>query len=69
MDTIKDTTELLNPGLSPVVHVAADQPLYALAKQIQWHWPDSHEEDKFVIMFVAITLKWQRSGHLVCFCR
>ena len=43
MDKIKDTTELLNPGKSPVI--AADQPIFALAKQIQWHWPEIYGED------------------------
>ena len=48
MGKIRDTVEFLNPGQIPVV--AADQPLYALAKQIQWCWPE-FGEDKFVIMF------------------
>ncbi len=28
-----------------------DQPLYAVAKQIQWNWPETHGEDHFIIMF------------------
>ncbi len=35
MDKIKDTVTSLNPGQVPVI--AADQPIYAMAKQIQWH--------------------------------
>ncbi|KAK5868005.1 hypothetical protein PBY51_012452 [Eleginops maclovinus] len=31
--------------------MTAEQPIYALAKQIQWHWPEQYGEDKFVIMF------------------
>ena len=31
--------------------VAFDQPLYAVAKEIQWMWPDEYGEEKFVIMF------------------
>ena len=27
-----------------------DQPLFAIAKQIHWNWPASHEENQFVIM-------------------
>ena len=39
--------------------IAADQPIYALAKQIQWHWPDSYGEDKFVItIFVWRAAHW-----------
>ena len=31
--------------------MAVDLPLFALAKQIQWQWPESYCEDKFVVMF------------------
>ena len=34
MDLIKQATDLVNPGQVPVMTV--DQPLYALAKKIQW---------------------------------
>ena len=39
---------MLNPGQIPVI--ACDQPLYAIAKRIQWHWPETHGESKFIIM-------------------
>ena len=45
MKKIRDTVAFLNPGQTPVI--AADQPLYALLKQIQWEWPE-YGEDKFV---------------------
>ena len=45
----------LNPGQTPIL--AADQPLYALAKQIQWYWPDEYGEDKFVIMFGGLHIE------------
>ncbi len=48
MDKIRDTVAFLNPG--QVTVIAADQPIYAVAKQIQWHWPEHYGEDKFVIM-------------------
>jgi hypothetical protein len=38
-----------NCGLSPVI--------YALAKQIQWHWPEKYAEDKFVIMFGGLHIE------------
>ena len=38
MKKICNTVAFLNPGQIPVI--AADQPLYALAKQIQWTWPE-----------------------------
>ncbi|KAK6167166.1 hypothetical protein SNE40_021261 [Patella caerulea] len=48
MAKVRDTTVFLNPGKIPVIIAA--QPLYALAKQIQWKWPE-YGEDKFVVMF------------------
>ena len=48
MKKIRDTVAFLNPGQTPVI--AADQPLYAPLKQIQWEWPE-YGEDKFVITF------------------
>ena len=49
MDIVETSVQYLNPGEIPVL--AADQPLFALAKQIQWTWPATHGEDQFVIMF------------------
>ena len=37
MDIVKAAIQHLNPGQMPVL--AADQPLYARAKEIQWTWP------------------------------
>ena len=46
--TISDT-EHLNPGQTPVL--VADPPLYALTKEIQWSWAETHGEGKLVMMF------------------
>ena len=35
--------------------MVADQPLYALAKQIQWKWPS--EYGKFVVMFGGLHIE------------
>ncbi len=51
---ICDTVAFLNPGQTPVV--VADQPLYALAKQIQWTWPE-YGEDKCLIMFGGLHIE------------
>ena len=48
MDIVKISVHYLSPGQIPVL--AADQPLFALAKQIQWTWPATHGEDQLVIM-------------------
>ena len=39
MTIVQAAIEHLNPGQIPVL--AADQPLFALAKQIQWTWPNT----------------------------
>ena len=55
MDIVKTSVQYLNPGQIPVL--AADQPLFALAKQIQWTRPATHEEDQFVIMFGGLDIE------------
>ena len=40
LDKIKEATSFLNPRQSPVV--TTDQPLFALAKQVQWTWPNEY---------------------------
>ena len=54
-EPIKDTVAYLNPIQTPVI--AVDQPIYTLAKQIQWHWPEKYGEDKFVIMFGGLHIE------------
>ena len=48
MHIVKTPVQHLNPG--QILVLAADQPLFALAKQIQWRWTANHGEDQFVIM-------------------
>src|SRR6218665_71354 len=48
MDVVKAAVSKLNPGQVPVI--TFDQPPYALAKLIQWNWPESYGVSKFVIM-------------------
>ena len=55
MDVIKTAVENLNPDQIPVLTV--DQPLYALAKQIQWRWPETHGEDHFVCLFGGLHIE------------
>ena len=63
MNMIKASADMLNPGQTPVV--AFDQPLYAIAKQIQWNWPDLYGEDKFVITFGGLHIEMAASEYLV----
>ena len=52
---MKTTVEIINPGQVPVI--TCDQPLYALAKQIQWNWPATHGEQQFVVMFGGLHIE------------
>ena len=45
MDVVRNAVEILNPGQVPVI--ACDQPLYKIAKEVQWPWPDTLGEDTF----------------------
>ena len=47
MDVIRAAVNFLNPGQIPIM--TCDQPLFALAKKVQWKFPDIYGEDEFVI--------------------
>ena len=55
MDIVSKAVQSLNPGQVPII--TADQPLYTIAKQIQWNWPGTHGEDKFVVMFGGLHIE------------
>ena len=66
MDVLKRAIKFLNPIQIPVV--ALDQPLFALAKMVQWKWPETHGEDKYVVMFGGLHLEmalWSTLGDLL----
>ena len=46
MNTVKSSVEFLNPGQTPVI--TCNQPLYEIAKKIQWQWPETQGEKNFV---------------------
>ena len=48
MNVVKAATEYLNPGQIPVLVMV--QPLFAIAKTIQWNFTATHGEDKYVII-------------------
>ena len=48
MNLVKEAVEHLNPDQTPVLTM--DQPLSAIAKEIQWLWPDSFSNNNYVIM-------------------
>ena len=55
MDLITQATDLVNPGQVPVMTV--EQPLYALAKKIQWTWPDVYGEQMFAVMMGGLHIE------------
>lgn len=46
MNISKECVQHLNPGQTPVI--AMDQPLFAVAKQIQWHWRERYEKSNLL---------------------
>ncbi len=63
MHVQKMITDHLNPGQVPVM--AFDQPLFALAKVVQWKWPEVLGEKKFVVMFGGLHIEmalWSTVG-------
>lgn len=55
MTIVQAAIQHLNSTQTPVL--TADQPLFALAKQIQWTWPDTLGEDHFVIMLGGLHIE------------
>ena len=55
MNIIKDSVDFLYPGQVRVI--ACDQPLFAVAKIIQWNFPQTHGEDKLLIMFGGLHIE------------
>jgi hypothetical protein len=52
---VKKAVNFLNPGQ---VHVIAfDQPLYALAKHIQWNWRDLYGQKRLVVMLGGLHME------------
>ena len=55
MDVVRNAVEHLNPGQTPII--TFDQPLFALAKQIQWTWPDHYGENKVLVLFGGLHIE------------
>ena len=52
---IKKVIDFLNPGQTPVMII--DQPLYAIAKNIQWNMPERYGKDKLVVMLGGLHIE------------
>ncbi|KAE8742548.1 hypothetical protein FOCC_FOCC011900 [Frankliniella occidentalis] len=55
MDVVAKAVTKINEGQVPVL--VGDQPLYALLKQIQYTFPDTHGEDKYFIMMGGLHIE------------
>ena len=55
MMKVQDIVAYLNPGKVPVI--TADQPIFALAKQVQWHFPEQYGEHKYLVMFGGLYIE------------
>ena len=55
MNLIRQAVQRLNPQQIPVI--TADMPLYAICKQIQWQWPQTHGEEKYVAMLEGLHIE------------
>ena len=49
IDVITKAVDFLNQGQVPVL--ACNQPLYAIAKKVQWNFPTVYDDKKLVVMF------------------
>ena len=55
LNVINQEVRHTNPGQTIVV--TADHPLYALTKEIQWLWPDTYGETKFVLLMGGLHIE------------
>ena len=60
MKIVQLALQEVNPGQAAVV--TGDQPVYALGKQVQWHYPDDYGEDKLVMMMGALHIEMNFLG-------
>ena len=66
MGVVKQATNLLSPGQIPVI--SCDQPLFALANLVQWQFPATHSEGKYVGRLAhrdgSLERTWRLTGRL-----
>lgn len=66
MEILQQITAHLNPGQITVT--AFDQPLFALAKAVQWCWPESYGERNHVVMLGGLHIEmalWSTIGDIL----
>lgn len=55
MDVVISAIQYINPGQTPVI--VADQPLYALMKQLQFKLPEKYGDDKIFVMMGGLHIE------------
>ena len=55
MKLVAQATQYLHPGQVPLITM--DQPLYAIAKQIQWLKPNAFSEAKYVVIIGGLHIE------------
>ena len=55
MKIVNTVLQELNPG--QVTVLTGDQPVYAISKQVQWHYPEIYGEDKLVTMMGSLHIE------------
>lgn len=55
IDVVIEAIQFLNPGQIPVITM--EQPLYAIAKTIQWNWPSVYGENRLVIVMGGLHIE------------
>ena len=66
MNVTRKATDFLNPGQIPIT--TFDQPLFAIAKFVQWKWPNTHEGKMHVVMLGSLHTEmalWNTVGDLL----
>ena len=60
MNIIKSTISSINPGQIPVD--TCDQPVYALAKEIQWRYPNDFSDNQYFAIFGGLHIEQSLLG-------
>jgi len=55
IDIIERITNQVHPGQTPALTL--DPPLYAIAKRIQWKWPEQYGEQKYVVLMGGLHIE------------
>ena len=66
MNVLRQAIQFLNPGQIPVA--TFDQPLFSLANLIQWQFPATHGESKYVVMLGGLHTEmalWNTLGDML----